>query len=204
MGTIRDAKRTQQKILDAAAREFTQKGFAGTTLADIARRAKMSKQLVAHHFKTKEKLFAAVLDHKYRPLIEEVEPAPVKPVDIIADRFRRRAKYGDYIRFLTWEAASGRGAAGVPAKLARQKRIDSLRASLKKMQDAGDIPAELDHTMIHLAILSLATYPMAFGQMTKLVTGLSPSDPAFQEKWMTFLKQAGQRLLAVPGASDEA
>ena len=206
MGIIRDARRTQQKILNAAAREFSQRGFDGTTLADIARRAKVSKQLVAHHFKTKERLFSEVLELKYRPMIETTEPAPVAPADLIAERFRRRSKHADYIRFLTWEAAGGHGTS-VPARLARQRRIASLRETLRSMQEAGDIPGEMDHTMIQLAILALATYPMAFGQMTKLVTGLSPNDPKFQEKWIAFLRQAGERMLAVPGkpgASGEA
>lgn len=196
MGTIRDAKRTRHKILDAAAREFSQKGFDGTTIFSVAQRAKVSKQLITHHFLSKEKLFKEVLDLKYRPMIEEPETLPVKPTDLIAERFRKRAGHGDYIRFLAWEAAGGRGAS-VPAKLARQRRIAKFRNTLRQMQAAGKLPQELDHTLIQLAILSLTTYPMAFGQMTKLVTGLSPADPRFKTKWIDFLRLAGQRLLAV-------
>ena len=62
VGDIRDAKRTRQRILDAAAHQFTRKGFDGTTMLGIAQRARVSKQLATHHFGTKEKLFEQVLD----------------------------------------------------------------------------------------------------------------------------------------------
>ena len=38
------------------------------------------------------------------------------------------------------------------------------------------------------AVLALATYPVAFGQMTRLVTGLAPGDPKFQRKYYEFLR----------------
>jgi hypothetical protein len=65
------------------------------------------------------------------------------------------------------------------------------------MQRAGELPAELDHTMIQLAVLALATYPVAFGQMTRLVTGHAATDPKFQRKWYDFLRHLGDRLLTV-------
>ena len=198
MGTIRDAKRTRQRILDAAAKEFSRKGFDGTTMLGISRRAKVSKQLTTHHFGTKEKLFEQVLDLKFRPMIEAQQQAtlPRAPADLFAERFKNRAGYVDYIRFLTWEAASGRRAA-LPGHDARKRRIESFGAALRRMQRAGELPAELDHTMIQLAILALATYPVAFGQMTRLVTGYASSDPRFRSKWYEFLRCVGGRLLTV-------
>jgi tRNA U55 pseudouridine synthase TruB len=49
--------------------------------------------------------------------------------------------------------------------------------------------------MLQLAVLALATYPVAFGQMTRLVTGLAPGDPKFQRKYYEFLRALGARLL---------
>ena len=55
--------------------------------------------------------------------------------------------------------------------------------------------------MIQLAVLALATYPVAFGQMTRLVTGHAPNDPKFQRKWYEFLRALGERLLTVKNKS---
>ena len=196
VGDIRDAKRTRQRILDAAAHEFSRKGFDGTTMLGIAQRAKVSKQLATHHFGTKEKLFEQVLDLKFRPMLEAQQQTPPSraPADLFAERFKNRAGYVDYIRFLTWEAASGRRAA-LPGHQARKRRTASFGEALHRMQKAGALPADLDHTMLQLAVLALATYPVAFGQMTRLVTGLAPGDPKFQRKYYEFLRALGARLL---------
>ena len=196
MGEVRDRERTRGTILDAAAHEFVAHGFDATALADIARRAKVSKQLILHHFGSKEDLFHAVLDIKFRAAIDKSDGPLREPHDIIAERFRRRAHHLDYIRFLTWEAASGR-TGDIPAQAIRQQRVSQLGAAIRNMQALGQLPADLDHSLLQLAILSLTTYPMAFGQITQLVTGKRPTDPKFQASWYAFLQQVGQRLFSV-------
>ena len=194
MGKIRDSEHTKAKVLDAAAREFVQRGFDGASLADIARRARASKQLILHHFGSKEGLFHAVLDVKFRAALQVADPQLEDPTTIIAERFRRRAGHLDYIRFLTWEAASGR-TNQIPAHAVRQKRIAEFGAAIRRSHASGEFPAELDPALLQLAILALATYPMAFGQITQLVTGKLPTDPAFQRDWYDFLKIVGRRML---------
>ena len=194
MAMLRDPARTKAKILDAAAREFVQHGFDGVSLADIARRARASKQLILHHFDSKEELFHAVLDEKFRAALEATESQLEDPTEIIAERFRRRVNHLDYIRFLTWEAASARSDE-IPAHEIRQRRVAEFGSAIAQMRARGDLPAELDPALLQLAILSLTTFPMAFAQITQLVTGKLPTDPAFQRKWYDFLKVVGHRLL---------
>lgn len=193
MGKIRDSARTQRSILDAATREFSERGFDGARIAEIARRARVSKQLIHHHFHGKEALFNAVHDVKFRLQVEWDEPLPEEPSRLFVERFRMRAKDLDYIRFLTWEAA-GRKKKSVPGETARRRRIAQYGAALRRMQAHGKLPRDMDHKMIQLAILSLATYPMAFRQITRLVTGRDSADAAFQRKWTAFLDQLGRRL----------
>jgi hypothetical protein len=69
------------------------------------------------------------------------------------------------------------------------------------MQADGRLPAELDPPLVQLAILSLSTYPMAFAQITQLVTGKLPTDPAFQREWYAFLRKVGERLLRTEPAA---
>jgi AcrR family transcriptional regulator len=193
LGQIRDTERTRQRILDAAAKEFIQKGFDGATLFGIAQRARVSKQLIHHHFRSKDGLFQEVLDRKFRPMLDFQESVPRVTSDLIAERFKRRSAHSDYVRFLTWEAASGHKGA-VPGHDTRQQRIANYAETLKLMQAAGRLPKDLDHKLLQLAIFSLSTYPMAFGQITRLVTGLSPTDARFQRRWYAFLRQLGKYL----------
>ena len=56
------SERTRQRILDAAARTFRNKGFTGTTLNDIANAAQLRAGSIYYHFDSKERLLEEVLD----------------------------------------------------------------------------------------------------------------------------------------------
>ncbi len=189
----RDPERTRRRVVEAAAREFASRGFDGTTLSAIARRAKVSKQLIHHHFGSKEKLFQEVHDTKFRPLVHWRETMPENPTELIAQRFEKRSKDQGYLRFLAWEAASARNRT-IPGEQDRGRRIAEYGAAIHAMQEAGGLPAEMDWRMIQLATLSLATYPIAFTQITRLVTGKEATDPEFQAEWAAFLRMIGEKL----------
>ena len=53
-------EQTVEKILDAAALLFLQKGYQNTTLQDIIDATKLSKGAVYHHFRSKEEIAQAV------------------------------------------------------------------------------------------------------------------------------------------------
>src|SRR5690606_21391149 len=63
MSTRSKRRKTQrpEEILQAALEEFIAKGYAGTRLEDVAKRAGISKGLVYVYFDTKEELFKAVV-----------------------------------------------------------------------------------------------------------------------------------------------
>ncbi|MFD3515707.1 TetR/AcrR family transcriptional regulator [Streptomyces sp. NPDC058657] len=55
------SQRKHQAILEAATAVFLDKGYAGTSMDDIAKLAAVSKQTVYKHFADKEKLFAEIV-----------------------------------------------------------------------------------------------------------------------------------------------
>ena len=64
----RDAAQTRARILAAAIREFTARGFAGARLDAVAQRGKVTKGLIFHYFRTKESLYVAALERMYERL----------------------------------------------------------------------------------------------------------------------------------------
>lgn len=62
------ARRTHERILDAAAREFAVNGYAHTTMQDVARRIGMTKGALYGRFASKEALALALKDHAARRL----------------------------------------------------------------------------------------------------------------------------------------
>ena len=61
----RDPVRTRRNLLDAAYREFATRGFHATTIEQICTRAGVSKQILSHHFGSKEGAHLAVLEEAY-------------------------------------------------------------------------------------------------------------------------------------------
>jgi TetR/AcrR family transcriptional regulator len=57
---LRDAEATRGRILRVAEKLFAQKGYAGTTFRDIAKRSKVSGPLIVFHFENKRGLYDAV------------------------------------------------------------------------------------------------------------------------------------------------
>ncbi|MGA9769825.1 MAG: TetR/AcrR family transcriptional regulator [Blastocatellia bacterium] len=62
--TRMSAKGRRQQLIEIAFRLFSQKGFRGTTTKEIAIAAGVTEAIIFRHFKTKDDLYAAILDYK--------------------------------------------------------------------------------------------------------------------------------------------
>jgi len=95
--TSQDQRRaaTIAAILSAARHLFTAHGFNPTSIDDIARRARVAKGAVYHHFESKEQIFARVFEQMTAALATEVVSAAAAGTSIL-DRFERGT-----LRYLT-------------------------------------------------------------------------------------------------------
>jgi AcrR family transcriptional regulator len=75
---------TIESILKAGRLLFGERGFAATTIDDIAEQAGVAKGAVYHHFATKEAVFAAVFDQVSRALVQEIDRAVRTEKDVLA------------------------------------------------------------------------------------------------------------------------
>jgi TetR/AcrR family transcriptional regulator len=193
----RDPRRTQDRILAAAQAEFAAEGFAGARVARIARRARINKRMLYHYFGNKEDLFREILDRKLRERAGWVTEAPTDLGESLAAWFQMACEDQEFIRLLQWEALRDE-----PGPVVREpeRRASTLRAigDLRERQRAGLLPEGLDAGHLLLAILGLVAYPLAFPQVTRLVTGRSPSDPAFRRQRAAFLRAFSDALVRGP------
>ena len=65
---------TEERIKDAARMIFTKKGFLATTIRDIAMEADINVASVNYYFRSKEKLFAFIMEETIQKLFNKVEP----------------------------------------------------------------------------------------------------------------------------------
>lgn len=194
-GAGRDPERTRTRILAAALEEFSSEGFAGARVARIARRAGINKRMLYHYFGNKEDLFHEILDRKLRERAGWVGQAPADLGESLAAWFQMACEDREFIRLIQWEALrNGEGA--VLREPERRAQFARAVGDLRVRQQAGLLPGDLDPAHLLLAILGLVSYPVVFPQVTRLVTGRSPSDPAFRRQRLAFLRRLADALAA--------
>jgi AcrR family transcriptional regulator len=100
---VREAAR--ESILGAALKVFTRRGYYGTTMADIAREARVSYGLAYHYFRSKDALFAELVRAAYEGsygLFLRAKGAPGKPAErlrALVDGFLATGVGGDSALF---------------------------------------------------------------------------------------------------------
>jgi AcrR family transcriptional regulator len=89
---------TCRRIVVAAARAFSEKGFRGASTRDIAAAAGVNQGLITYHFKTKHELWKAAAGRIFDQL-QEVLEQPLHGSDAADQRAASRDRIREYVRF---------------------------------------------------------------------------------------------------------
>jgi AcrR family transcriptional regulator len=84
----------REQLIGVGRSVFAERGYAGTSIEEIAERAKVSKPVVYEHFGGKDGLYAVIIDREVGDLIERIAealeaPHPREAVERAADAFLR-------------------------------------------------------------------------------------------------------------------
>ncbi|HVG98109.1 MAG TPA: TetR/AcrR family transcriptional regulator [Chloroflexota bacterium] len=144
------ADATRERILEAAADVFADKGYYGAAVDDIVRASDSSKGSFYFHFPNKRGIFTALLDHLTARLVQRVEAAiaesggdPVQRLEAalraVLGAFSQRRRLA---RLLLVEAA-GLGHAADDRLLAVHERFTALiERQLEAAVASGQIPPQ--------------------------------------------------------------
>jgi AcrR family transcriptional regulator len=192
--TPRNPEATRRRILAAALAEFASKGISGARVDRIAARAKTNKRMLYHYFGSKDGLYRAVLNQR----LSDRKPVAVEPGLDEADRlsriFERLTSSGDYLRLLMWEALE-RGPRGrIENEEVRAVNLAAHADAIREAQESGRVESDLDPQLLALAEIALATYPLVFPQITRMLTGHTPDDPAFRKAYGELLRTLGEKM----------
>ena len=184
----RNPGRTRERILSAALQEFTANGFAGARVDAIARRAAINKRMLYHYFGNKEHLFREVLRRKIAERQASAEGLSGDPAKSLPFWFQLSCRDADWVRLLEWEALQDAGKKLIDGNSRRALATRAL-GRIRKQQALGYLAGEFEPRHLLLAMRSLTMFPLAFPQLTRLITGQPVSDPHFQKKYAEFLKK---------------
>ncbi len=154
---------TRIRVLDAAAKTFRRKGYAGTTLNDIAKAAEMQAGSLYYYFGSKDELLEEVLDIGISRVHEAVEESQERLPPNTPQRARVRAaveahltmllKHGDYT------SANISIFNELPEEIQRRqlRKRDAFtglwRRILMRAQKAGALRGDIDLTIVRLLIV---------------------------------------------------
>jgi TetR/AcrR family transcriptional regulator, cholesterol catabolism regulator len=154
------SEKTRQRILDAAARTFRDKGYFATTLNDIAHAARLRAGSIYYHFESKEQILEEVLDIGIVRISEAVirdvgslPPAatPAEKIRVgIETHLRTLLQHGPY------SSASLRVFGQAPRSAQRRnlrlraQYADFWRELLNEAREAGEIDGNFDLSLIRM------------------------------------------------------
>lgn len=182
---------TRERLLDAAAEVFCERGYEGTTVAEVARRAGLTTGAIYANFRDKAELLLKTIERSSAGVVADMETARSKGLSA-ADRLLLMARLmiadpDETERRLFIEMfAAARRDPDVGARVAQA--LTAMQAELARMMERaksdGDVAPEWDAKVLARFCLSLGV-----GFTHLAVAGLPDPDP---DQWSALT----ERMLA--------
>ncbi len=166
----RAPERTREQILQAAIREFADKGLGGARVDAIAERAGANKRMLYHYFGNKAELFLAVLERIYDDIrraetelhLEELAP-------VAAMRRLVEFSFGYFIANPHFIPLLNSENLHRARHLKRSKRIREMHSPLVEMisrmlkrgQHSGEFRGDVDPVQLYVSIAALGYFYFA-------------------------------------------
>ncbi|MBV9839204.1 MAG: TetR family transcriptional regulator [Solirubrobacterales bacterium] len=156
--------------MDAATREFAERGYSGGRVDEIAAQTRTTKRMIYYYFGSKEGLFVAVLQRAYariRALEQQIDVDHLDPVAAIRHlaelTFDHHESHPDFIRLVSIENTHRAGHMG---KLDGFVKLNSpaialLERILKRGYAEGVFSRRVDAVDLHMIISSFCVFRVA-------------------------------------------
>jgi TetR/AcrR family transcriptional regulator len=195
-------KNRRECILDAATELFAERGYHGTSMADLAEKVGLRKPSLFHHFATKDALYNAVFER----LIEQLG-------GIIMSEAQTEGTFVVRLDRMTEAIVTALGVQASAASLCIREMMDwspfargrfrdtllpVLQAAEKFVQDgqaAGEFVSNVDARHVVLSVMAMYLQPFTIGNALEVFTGSQPFDAGFLEARRTELRIQLHRLL---------
>jgi TetR/AcrR family transcriptional regulator len=158
---------TAERILDAAEEIFSERGYAGTTLRDVAERVGLRIPSLYNHFASKDSLYAAVLERGIGPVLgilseftEEGQDAYRDSALVMKRVMALLARRPNLPRLILHETLSG----GQRLTPMLREWITPIFARAREMVEAGPAAQRWENEEIPLLVLSM--YHVVVGYFT--------------------------------------
>jgi TetR/AcrR family transcriptional regulator len=172
---------TRGAILDAAIKEFAERGFEGASIRAIAERLGLQHPLITYHYRSKDILWRAAAEHAFTQIREEwdmsaSESAGLSPLarlrEEYATLFRYTVAFPEFHRFMRQEAFTDSPRLKWVAETVLAPLLERLIPQIVAAQKRGLLP-QVDPILFHYMMVSLTATLSGFGPEMRLTSGLS-------------------------------
>ncbi len=180
----------EQRIREAARRVFTQKGFAGARMQEIADEAGINKALVHYYYRSKEKLFEEIFKEAFSTMLPAMAHVFLGPgtlpqkISLFVEKYLTLVNAHPYIPvFVLSELHRNPDtffARFIPAEL--KQGMKGILVLFQHSIDSGEIyPVDPRHLMMN--VMSLCVFPFVARPMFQRMLDID------NESYQTLLKE---------------
>ena len=161
-----EGARTRERVLEVAAKLIATQGYAATSIAQISKVSGANPASIYWLFKSKEALFAAVMEQAADALFEEVggfpsDGDPWQAIAALAEVFERRPEFLRLLLVLSLERREGDPAVLAAARRVRARAADALATAYALALPITD-PCQRQAICTELARFTLMLFDGAF------------------------------------------
>ena len=181
----RQPEQVRERVLSAALSVFASMSFDGATLQQIADKASVSLPLIVYHFKSKEKLWQAVIEdavNQFDLLLEQALsndstlPATAQLKDVIDAFVRVSVTFPEFRRILANEAYMLTPRLKWIGENFAKRHHATIIGVIQRAQEEGTVLMIEPHNLSYL-IVAMAT-KTSFAAEYEYLSGLNPFDVA--------------------------
>jgi TetR/AcrR family transcriptional regulator len=185
----RDPERTRERILEAAAVEFGEHGYAGARISAIAKRAGVNQQLISYYFDGKAGLYRALAD-RWRSISADLNQADMPMSEVTGNFLRASREYRPWARLLAWQGLTEDEEPDEAADAFFTAMVDDIR----RRQEAGEFAADLDPAYLLLVFFAAGMAPTILPQVVRRMTGLAAESDEFLDTYQDQLRRILEHL----------
>ena len=161
------SQKTRDMILTGALAEFSQKGFDGARIDEIALRAGVNKNLLYHHFGSKDGLFSALLERTYDAIRKRQNDLQLRSLDpvigmrkLVVFTGKIWVQWPEFLRLLQSENLHGGRHARESATIPKMYNplLDTIEDLLRRGAEQGVFRTDVDAVDLYISISSLTAH----------------------------------------------
>ena len=180
----------RETIIESAIKLFSDKGFEGTSVRQIAADAGVNVAMINYYFESKEKLFESVVEHRtsflkgiFAELVNNKDLSPIEKIDIIIDQTIERKFSNSHFHHLLHRELSLDHRPQLRDAISNilLRNIDSVKTIIKNgIKDGAFQPVDIELTIT--TMLGTIHYLLTSDTMCRKILGKKEGFTAFQNK----------------------